>query len=70
MGCEACEYGSWSVSECPQAMVRDLVAPLKAMELFLQGIPPITGGLLDQSAEFVDFVNSMQHEDALVLNDD
>lgn len=52
------------VPGCPQAFVRPILAALRLADLFDKGLPPVTGGVLDQANWFVEFYTALQNEDS------
>lgn len=55
--------GRWELKECPNGYCRDLVPLIQAADFMSKNIPPIAGGLLDQSASFVNFVERLESEE-------
>lgn len=48
---------------------KDLFGAIRAMQFFKKGMPPVHGGLLDQSADFVGFISQMDQEEMRIEND-
>jgi hypothetical protein len=63
-GCKHCDdRGTFEIKECPNRYCGDIVEAIGLSEMFGKGLPPIAGGVLDQSAWFVDFHRSQHVED-------
>jgi hypothetical protein len=63
-GCKHCDdKGTFQIKECPNKYCGELIDVFGVSEMFAKGIPPISGGLLDQAAWFIDFHRSQQIED-------
>jgi len=70
-GCESCgETGDFSVVGCPSEFCSDTAATIELIDLFNDGLPPIAGGVLDQSAWFISAVRRMRIEDQLAKAND
>ena len=64
-GCDACKDGFWTVEGCPTDYCQSVAAVVEMIDLFWQGMPPIAGGVLDQSAWFVQAARKLKTEDSL-----
>ncbi len=62
-GCEKCNGGVFDVVGCPQDFCRKSVATVEMIDLFQKGLPPIAGGVLEQSASFVNAVKYFTREE-------
>lgn len=64
--CEACDgKGYFEITQCPNQLVdRELAECLPLVDLFVDnGLPPVAGGVLDQSKWFLDFVRRVKSDD-------
>ncbi len=52
-GCDDCGDGDYEVTECPYHYCGGLVELSHLSGLWEQGLPPVAGGVFDQSAWFV-----------------
>jgi hypothetical protein len=48
--------------------VRSIAGAIRAIDYFHEGMPPIAGGLLDQSASFVEAARILKNEDIRIQN--
>jgi len=55
------------VTTCPQKFIGGITSVLPLVELFHAGLPPVAGGVLDQSAWFVEVARTVKREDAKVV---
>lgn len=46
-----------------------MVQPIDMFDLFQKGLPPVTGGVLDQSVSFVNASRWFENEEAKVRNE-
>lgn len=54
-GCEMCnDTGRFETSECPQQIARPMVAAVEMFDMADKGHLPVSGGVLDQSAWFIE----------------
>ena len=51
---------------CPNAYCREMVPLIELADLFEKGIPPVTGGALDQAAWFLQATKTLAHEEAAI----
>lgn len=65
-GCEHCDDGWFRLVGCPSAYVSELGRPLKLVDLFEKGIPPVAGGALDQTAWFLNFHRRCNQEESRI----
>lgn len=63
-GCEMCDHtGYVEIASCPKKMIDgDLLSAIRMADLMKQGLPPVAGGVLDQSAWFVSFYECFRSE--------
>lgn len=53
-GCDHCEYGRIRITRCPLLEVTDDVWDVMDMaDFYEKGLPPVSGGTLDQSYSFI-----------------
>ncbi len=64
-GCDSCTGGSVRIDGCPNAYCASVVPAINLVELFEKGLPPVTGGVLDQSASFLNAARFFASEDQL-----
>ena len=68
-GCEECTEGVFDLDGCPNAFCSQVVTSIDMIDLFEKGLPPITGGVLDQSASFIAAASFFQSEESKVRNE-
>ena len=63
-GCDECgQSGYVELTGCPKEMIdRGLLRAIRMANLMKQGLPPVAGGVLDQSAWFVSFYEVFRSE--------
>jgi hypothetical protein len=63
-GCDECgQTGYIELTGCPKEMIdRGLLRAIRMADLMKQGLPPVAGGVLDQSAWFVSFYECFRSE--------
>ncbi len=63
-GCDECgQSGYVELTGCPKEMIdRGLLRAIRMADLMKQGLPPVAGGVLDQSAWFVSFYECFRSE--------
>jgi len=69
VGCGACNNGQFDLNQCPQEFCREVVPALGLIDRFNDGQAPVDGGVLDQSAWFVDAANFIKREDAIIKSE-
>lgn len=69
-GCDKCDQGKIEVVGCPQKLCSSIVPTVRLIDLFNKGLPPVSGGTLDQSAWFLDAVSVFASEEALARTTD
>lgn len=65
LGCDACSDGSIRIDGCPNVYCSTIAPVINIIELFEKGLPPIVGGVLDQSASFLTAAKFYDHEEQL-----
>ena len=68
-GCEHCTDGEFRIEGCPNSFCSSIVTTLDVIDMWSKGMPPIDGGVLDQSASFVRAVHWFEAEERKVRND-
>lgn len=66
VGCTHCEDGSVAIDGCPNQYCREMVTPIRLIEHYRKGMPPVAGGVLDQSAWFLEAAETLEHDEALL----
>lgn len=63
-GCDDCDgRGYVDLTECPKQMIdRKTLRAIRMADLMREGLPPVAGGVLDQSAWFVSFYECFRGE--------
>lgn len=63
-GCENCRDGFYMLDQCPREFVgSDLVSAINIASLCTDGILPVAGGLMDQSAWFIDLWTALRNNE-------
>lgn len=57
--------GTVTITGCPNAYCRSIASVIPLMDLFDKGMPPISGGVLDQSASFVEACSFFNREESI-----
>lgn len=52
-GCSECTEGSFELDGCPNAFCSKIITSIDLIDLFEKGLPPVAGGVMDQSASFI-----------------
>lgn len=65
-GCDRCQDGIFKIEGCPNAYCRDVSDTIDLIEEYQKGMQPVAGGVLDQSAYFIEAVKFLRREEALV----
>jgi len=68
-GCKQCEGGSFDLEGCPNRFCSSVVNAIDLIELFAKGLPPISGGVLDQSANFIHAARYFENEERRIKNE-
>lgn len=63
--CPHCVDGFFTLEGCPNRYCSDMNSVCHMAELFNNGMPPVAGGALDQSASFLAAERRIRLEDAL-----
>lgn len=61
-GCEHCKDGQVEIG-CPRQETSGMVSLCEAIDLFHEGLPPVAGGSLDQSASFVEAARALKRQE-------
>ncbi len=66
VGCAACsDTGFIEVTDCPQRWIGpDVATFVRVADLYAEGIPVVSGGQIDQSANFIECLRYWQNIDA------
>lgn len=63
MGCDLCRQGWIEISQCPQKFIgQQLIDDINIAETCQSGVFPVSGGLLDQPAYFVELSHRIKSE--------
>lgn len=65
-GCGNCEHGQISILGCPNAACDGLSQAIELIDFFHKGQMPITGGVMDQSASFVEAARQLKNDENLI----
>ena len=68
-GCKNCKDGSFEIDGCPNAFCSGIVSTLDMIDLFAKGLPPVSGGMLDQSVSFINAARLLESEERRVQNE-
>jgi hypothetical protein len=69
-GCEECNEGWFKLDGCPNRYCRTVVPAIELIDLFEKGLPPVSGGVLNQSASFLNAAKYFDQQNQLAkLND-
>jgi hypothetical protein len=63
-GCSECQMGMIQIIGCPNRYCSTVADVVRMSEFFDKGLPPVAGGLLDQSAWFLDAVSVLRRDEA------
>lgn len=63
-GCAHCNNGAVRIDGCPNDYCRSVINTVSMVELFGKGLPPVAGGVLDQSAWFLEASRILESEDS------
>ena len=67
-GCDECNRGEWDLGECPRRFVGpggEIWEVIEFAEFYEKGLPPVIGGVLDQTRAFVEAARFVWHEQAV-----
>ena len=67
--CKECRDGSFELDGCPNRFCSSVVNSLDLFDLFHKGLPPIAGGVLDQSQSFIEASQFFESEEGKVRNE-
>lgn len=62
-GCDECAEGVYRVEGCPNQYCSGLTQFVELVDLFDEGLPPVAGGALDQSASFIEASRRFKSEE-------
>lgn len=65
-GCDKCRQGMVRITGCPNEYCLSIAPLVSLAELFKKGIPPVAGGVLDQSVWFVEAARILDRESAMI----
>jgi hypothetical protein len=68
-GCKECNGGLFQIDGCPNEFCQKVITSIDMVDLFGKGLPPISGGVLDQSASFIEAVRFFESEEGKVRNE-
>jgi hypothetical protein len=69
IGCDGCTQGFIRIEGCPQQYCKEIVPAIGLIDLFEKGLPPITGGALDQSVWFLEAARILGNEETQAKNE-
>ena len=69
IGCDRCVDGVFELDGCPNKYCSSVVNAIDLFELFAKGLPPISGGALDQSANFIQASRYFENEERRVKHE-
>lgn len=61
-GCNECDEGVCKLTQCARVYTRELVRAINMVSHVDKGLLPSAGGLLDQSAWFLDLITAVTNE--------
>lgn len=67
--CGNCQDGVVRIDGCPNDYCRPVINTVSMVELFGKGLPPVAGGVLDQSVWFLEASRILESEDAKAKSD-
>lgn len=59
-GCSNCKDGFIELTKCHNVECREMIDVASLIELFENGLPPVAGGSLDQTAWFLDAARELK----------
>ena len=66
-GCESCNgTGDTEIKGCPNTFCSDVVPAIELIELFHKGLPPVSGGVLDQANWFIEAARQLKRDEAAI----
>lgn len=68
-GCSECSGGTFEVEGCPNTYCSSVINAIDLIDLFDKGLPPVTGGVLDQSASFIHAARFLESEERRVKDE-
>ena len=64
-GCDECNNGHFALKVCPNKYSGELISAIDLFDCYENGVLPIAGGALDQSAWFIHAAKTFKTEEAL-----
>lgn len=68
-GCDECKDGCFEIDGCPNAFCKGTVNAIDLFDLFEKGLPPVSGGVLDQSVSFIAAAQFFDSEERRIRNE-
>jgi hypothetical protein len=65
-GCSHCAQGSVRIQGCPNRFCRPIVDVIGLCDLYQKGLPPVSGGALDQAVWFVDAQRFLELDELMI----
>lgn len=69
-GCDGCNEGMLQIRGCPNRFCSSVVPAVELIDMFGKGLPPVSGGTLDQSVSFLEAARFLTNEEQRIRNDD
>jgi hypothetical protein len=70
LGCNECSKdGTFAIDGCPNAFCRSIVNSIDLIDMLGKGMPPVAGGMLDQSVSFIHAAHFFEQEERKVANE-
>jgi len=69
LGCNECNNGEFAIEGCPNKFCSSVVTAIDLIDLYAKGLPPISGGVLDQSASFISAARYLENEERRIKNE-
>jgi hypothetical protein len=67
MGCTECDSGFYRVEECPQSYIgSELIQDINIVAACTNGVMPVDGGLLNQSAYWFELKSKLESDQAKI----
>lgn len=68
-GCKDCDGGYFDFDGCPNTYCSGAIDAIDLFDLFEKGLPPVSGGMLDQAASFIGAAQYFGNEERRVKNE-
>ena len=65
-GCSECNSGTIRILGCPNRIAGPVVDVVELCDLYQKGLPPISGGALDQAAWFLEAAKFLESEELTI----